>query len=204
MGKKLKISKSKTALLLPSPVAIITATQATGETNAMVVTLVGAICVEPPMIAVGIGRTQFTREIIDDVKEFVVNIPSVDHIDAVEICGRVSGRDVPNKLEKTDLTLVDSDRMTGKMILECRINIECRVQKSIDLGSNIFYIAEVLGVHIDDQILDNRGLIDLGKMDPIIFNLTNAYWRIGEPLAEYGYLDLTEHLQNMVREVRKS
>jgi flavin reductase (DIM6/NTAB) family NADH-FMN oxidoreductase RutF len=198
--ERMKVSKDPTALLIPSSVVIVTVTRTANETNAMAVTLAGAVCVKPPMVAIGIGRFHYTREIIDSVNEFSLNIPSINHIDTVEFCGRVSGRDSPSKCESMGLTLVDSDQLKfGKLIAQCPVNLECKVRERMDLGSNILFIAEVVAVHIDDNILDKKGNIDLSKMRPIIFDMTRTYWQVGRRIAEYGYLDLNDECQKMVR-----
>lgn len=75
------------------------------------------------------------------------------------------------------------------MIEECPVNLECKVETKIVLGSNVLFLGEVACLHIDKTVLDKKGGVNLAKAEPIMFNLTNTYWEIGEKLAEYGFTE---------------
>jgi flavin reductase (DIM6/NTAB) family NADH-FMN oxidoreductase RutF len=104
----------------------------------------------------------------------------------VEYCGLVSGRDV-NKCSEVSFTLKPSKRVKPPLIEECPLNLECEVKKRVPLGSSVLFLGEVVCLHVDDAVLDEKGGVDLAKAAPIVFNLTNSYWRIGEKLADYGF-----------------
>jgi flavin reductase (DIM6/NTAB) family NADH-FMN oxidoreductase RutF len=104
----------------------------------------------------------------------------------VEYCGLVSGKEV-NKCSKTSFTLVPSSAVKPPMIKECPVNLECKVRSEIPLGSNMLFLAEVACLHVDEEMLDPKGGVDMEKAKPIMFNLTNAYWGIGKKLADYGF-----------------
>jgi len=72
-----------------------------------------------------------------------------------------------NKCEKTDFTLVPSSKVKPPMIKECPVNLECKVKRKILLGSNRLFLAEVVCLHVDKAILDEKGGVNLGKATPI-------------------------------------
>ena len=94
----MKVEKDPRPLVCPNPVVLVTTVDANMRPNAITLTLVGAVCGQPPMISIRIGVEQHSRSLIDE-----------------------------------------------------------------------------------------KGEVDLGKADPILFNLTNSYWEIGKKLADYGF-----------------
>ena len=181
-----KVERKPLPLIYPNPVVLVTTVDTNKRTNIITLTLTGGVCWEPPMIGVGVGKNQHSRILIEKLGEFVVNFPKAEMLKDVEYCGLVSGKEV-DKCSRTSFTLVPSSRVKPPMIRECPVNLECKVKNEIPLGSNILFLAEVVCLHVDEKMLDERGGIDLEKVKPIMFNLTNAYWGIGKKLADFGF-----------------
>jgi flavin reductase (DIM6/NTAB) family NADH-FMN oxidoreductase RutF len=181
-----KAERKPLPLIYPNPVVLVTAIDANNQANMITLTLVGAACWQPPIIGIGIGEKQYSRELIEACGELVVNMPKAEMLRDVEFCGLVSGKNV-DKCAKTGFTLVPSSKVKPPMIKECPVNLECKVENKISLGANILFLGEVVCLHVDKVILDEKGGVDLTKANPIMFNLTNAYWKIGEKLEDYGF-----------------
>jgi len=182
----LKVERKPLPLIYPNPVVLVTTIDANNRANVITLTLVGAVCWQPPIISIGVGKNQHSRSLIEKSGEFVVNIPKAEMLRDVEFCGVVSGRNM-DKCAKTGFTLVPSNKVKPPMIKECPVNLECKVKKKVPLGSNVSFLAEVVCLHIDEKMLDEKGGVNLAKATPIMFNLTNTYWGIGEKLADYGF-----------------
>jgi flavin reductase (DIM6/NTAB) family NADH-FMN oxidoreductase RutF len=182
----MKVERKPLPLIYPNPVVLVTTVDANKRANIMTLTLVGAVCWEPPIVGIGVGKNQHSRTLIEKLGEFVVNIPKAEMLRDVEYCGLVSGREV-DKCSKTSFSLVPSSKVGPPIIKECPVNLECKVKNEIPLGSNILFLAEIVCLHIDEEMLDGKGGVDMEKAKPLLFNLTNAYWGIGKKLAEYGF-----------------
>ena len=189
---KVKVERKPLPLIYPNPVVLVTTLDENKRTNMITLTLVGGVCWEPPMIGIGVGKNQYSRRLIEKLGEFVVNVPRAETLRDVEYCGLVSGKKV-DKCPKTRFTLEPSSTVRPLMIRECPLNLECKIKNEIPLGSNVLFLAEVTCLHIDEEILDEKGGVDMEKAKPIMFNLTNTYWEIGKKLADYGFTrSLTE------------
>lgn len=182
----MKIERKPLPLVCPNPVVLVTTQDKKNQANIITLTLVGGICWNPPIIGIGIGVNQYSKGLVEQLGEFVVNIPSAEMIEDVEYCGLVSGREI-DKFANTGFTPVSSTKVKPPMIKECLMNLECKVIKSIPLGSNVLFLGEVLCLHVDESILDKKGGINFEEANPIMFNLTNSYWRIGGKIAAYGF-----------------
>lgn len=161
----MKIERQPLPLIYPNPVVLVTTLDANKRTNIITLTSVGAVSWEPPIIGIGVGKNQHSRILIEKCREFVVNIPKAEMLRDVEYCGLVSGRNV-DKCAKTSFTLVPSTEVQPPMIEECPANLECKVKKKIPLGSNILFLAEVVSLHIDKKMLDEKGGVNLQRHRP--------------------------------------
>ncbi|MFX1284468.1 MAG: flavin reductase family protein [Promethearchaeota archaeon] len=182
----MKFERKPLPLLVCPVVLVTTQDKKYDRANIITLTLVGGFCWEPPIIGVGIGRSQYSKGLIDQIGEFVVNVPTTELIEDVEYCGLVSGKDI-DKFANTNFTPVPSKHVKPPMIKECPINLECKVIMSIPLGSNVLFLGKVVCLHVDESILDSKGGMNLMKANPIMFNLTNSYWSVGEKIASYGF-----------------
>jgi flavin reductase (DIM6/NTAB) family NADH-FMN oxidoreductase RutF len=90
-----------------------------------------------------------------------------------------------DKFKELGFTALPSAHVSAPMIGECPINIECIVRHQLGLGAHDLYIAEIVGTHYDEDVLDARGRVDTAKLAPLAY-LESEYWSLGERLARYG------------------
>mgnify|MGYP001125013770 CR=1 FL=1 len=169
------------------PTAIVVVSCATGRNQRPNLIAVGAIshaCIDPPMLGIAIGHTRYTYQVIAHSDSFVVNVPSKDQVEIVDYCGSVSGRKI-DKFKACGLTPFASTKISSLGILEFPLNIECTIRKSVDLGSHSFYFGEIVAVHCDESILDDKGTIDKEKLEPMCAFL-ESYWSLREPVLRFG------------------
>lgn len=179
----MKIEKKPSTALVPCP-AVLLSVADDKRPNIITLSWAANVCSNPPTLVVGIRPNRFSHGLVKRAGDFVVNIPSVELVEATIFCGSKSGRD-HNKFEECNLTPVSSSKVTSPMIEECPINIECKTEKIVNLGAHDLFIAEILAVHIDESILDNSGRLDPGKANLFTYlPLAGEYWALGERLAK--------------------
>jgi flavin reductase (DIM6/NTAB) family NADH-FMN oxidoreductase RutF len=119
---------------------------------------------------------------VKDAGNFVLNIPSIELLDATEFCGTKSGRDF-DKFSECGLTSIPSTKISSPMIKECIINIECTTTQIVSVGAHDLFIGEVVAVHMDDKILTEAGHPDPTKMNLFTYlPISGQYWALGEKL----------------------
>ncbi len=117
--------------------------------NVMTADWVVPLSFNPPMCGVAIGHTRFTKKLIDEHKEFVVAVPTIELLKDVWIAGTVSGANV-DKREKLSITFVPSKKVKAPSIKECQANLECKVVNAIETGDHVFYVGEIVDVSYGD------------------------------------------------------
>lgn len=181
----MKIKKTPYTALFPCPVVLVTCVDYKEKPNIITLAWVGTVCSEPPTVALGIRPTRYSYKLINDTKEFVVNIPTSKILRETDYCGVTSGKE-QDKFSITRLTQEPADKVKPPLIRECPVNLECILKDNIPLGAHDLLLGEIVQVHVDRQILDENGNIDFTKAEPFVFNV-GEYWSINKKLGTYGF-----------------
>ncbi|MEO0075447.1 MAG: flavin reductase family protein [candidate division WOR-3 bacterium] len=138
----------------------------TCQENIITVTLIHIFSFAPPLLGIGIKPERYSYNLIKEIGDFVVNIPTKELLKETKFCGTKSGRDY-NKFKETNLTPEKSLSVKSVSIKECPVNIECKVVQEIVSGDRTWFIGEVVNGRIkpdykvEDSILYWRGVYRL-------------------------------------------
>jgi len=179
----MKRELNPTTAVVPCPVVLLSVA---GEDKPNIITLswVANVCSKPPTIVVGVRPQRHSHAMIKAAGDFVLNIPSMHEFEASDFAGTKSGRD-HDKFDECNLTPHASTKIRSPMIKECPINIECKVKSVNSIGVHDLFIAEVVAVHIDEAVLDEKGRFDASKMKMFTYlPLSGEYWSLGEEIGK--------------------
>jgi flavin reductase (DIM6/NTAB) family NADH-FMN oxidoreductase RutF len=139
----------------------------------------------------GLGRSSRTTQNLVRTGEAVLNLaPSslVDHVDRLALLTgspelsehkRTTGyRYEPRKFEAAGLTPQPSDTVAPDRVLECPVQLECRVvdHHPIDSGSALAVQVSVLRAHVDDAVrLYGTTHVDPQAWDPLIMKFCDFF-----------------------------
>jgi len=179
-----KVTKKPTTALYPVP-AVMVSCGTDAQANIITLAWVGTLCSEPPLVSIGVRPSRHSHGLIQDAGEFVINLPSAEQVRWVDYCGVVSGRD-EDKWATCGFTPAPATEVQVPLIAECPVNIECRVQQTLSLGSHDLFIGEIVAVQVDESVLDERGRLDFDKAAPFAY-LNGEYRQVGELLGRFGY-----------------
>jgi flavin reductase (DIM6/NTAB) family NADH-FMN oxidoreductase RutF len=104
----------------------------------------------------GVGP-RYSLELLQANPEYTINLPYIDEemTKKVLICGSLSGRGV-DKFAKAGLTTMPSRHIDPPIIVECPLNIECRVHSMTRLGTHYWIMGNVLAVYLDESVSTGR------------------------------------------------
>lgn len=172
-------------MLNPVPAVMVSVSDGNGKNNIITVAWAGTICTNPPMLSISVRPERYSYEMIKSTKEFVVNLTTKGLVRACDYCGVTSGRDV-DKFEKMKLTPIKLPNVSVPGIKESPVNIECRVKKIEELGSHTMFIADVVGVAVDDEYMDEKGKFNINDTGLVMYS-HGEYFVMGEKLGKFGY-----------------
>jgi flavin reductase (DIM6/NTAB) family NADH-FMN oxidoreductase RutF len=171
--------------IFPTPSALVTSISSSGKANIATAGEVFMMSLKPLVVAVGFRPATFTNSLIRETREFVVNLPSKDLLNAVDYCGMISGREI-EKFKEAGLTPVPAIHVKPPLIKECPVNIECKVRAIITFGSHDVFAGDSLAVHVDEEILGDDGLPDLEKFGTIAY-ASKKYYVVEKLMKEMGF-----------------
>ena len=172
-------------MLYPVPAVMVSCKRGEEKTNIITLAWVGTICSDPAMISISVRPERYSYDIIKDSGEFVVNLVNDRLTYACDWCGVRSGRDY-DKFAETGLTPYVSEYMETPAIAQSPVNLYCKVTKTERLGSHDMYIAEIIGVTVDERYMDEKGRFDLEAAKLVAYS-HGAYHALGEKLGTFGY-----------------
>lgn len=97
-----------------------------------------------------------------------------------------SGRDV-DKFKEMKLTPVTGEKVSCPVIKESPVNIECKVREVHEYGSHDMFVADIVNVQADENIMDEKGRIRLDKAGLVAYNHGEYFGLKRTPLGRFGY-----------------
>jgi flavin reductase (DIM6/NTAB) family NADH-FMN oxidoreductase RutF len=187
-GVKIMKKPAKTATyLFPTPAVMVSCAGSQGAPNILTIAWIGVVCSEPPIVSVSIRPGRYSCNMIKEAGNFVVNIPREEQLTALDFCGITSGRDV-DKFAALGLTPLPASVVSAPLIKECPVNLECRVLDVKSLGTHDMFLGEIVAVHMDEEVRNQKGEIDISKLKPIAYCPgASQYWSLKEPIGTYGF-----------------
>jgi len=143
---------------LPIRPVYLVSCEHSGKKNIISIGMFAYFSGKPTLVGVGIAPSRFSYELIQKSGAYVVNVVDEKLIEAVTICGENSGRDV-NKFELAKLTAVPARRVSAPIIEESPLSIECKVVQVTEVGDHVWFIGEVLAVHVREGYDWKDGLL---------------------------------------------
>ena len=181
----MKIERKPSTALLPAPVVLLSvAGHGKEKPNIITLAWAGTVNSAPPMLSVAIRPTRHSHRLVNAAREFVVNVPRAGQLEQVDLAGVWSGAE-HDKFEELGFTARPASAVAAPLIEECPVNIECVVRHQMALGSHDLYLAEIVAVQYDEDVLDANGRVKAGALEPIAY-VEGEYWSLGERIGSYG------------------
>ncbi|EAZ80321.1 flavin reductase family protein [Algoriphagus machipongonensis] len=187
----------------PRPIAFASTIDKAGNVNLSPFSFFNLFSSQPPILIFSPLRrmrdntTKHTLENVLEVPEVVIHIVHYGMVEQMSLASTEYAKEV-NEFEKAGLTAVESNEIKPPRIGEAHVAFECKVNEVKSLGegggAGNLVICEVLAAHVNEEILDENGVIDPKKLDAVARLGGNWYSRangdslfqIPKPLRNLG------------------
>ncbi|NLL09312.1 MAG: flavin reductase family protein [Methanomicrobiales archaeon] len=170
--------------IIPTPVLIIGTYDSAGKANGMTAAWGGVCSSDPLSISFSVQKTRHTYPALMEKKECTISIPSIKHVKEADYFGVTSGRD-RDKFSDTGLTPVRAPSVNAPYVSEFPVIIECRITKVIEVGVHEMFVAEVIDVLLDDNLVTEDGKVKMQDAPFFFYNpLDRSYYKTGEFLMQ--------------------
>ncbi|MEM3608824.1 MAG: flavin reductase family protein [Candidatus Bathyarchaeia archaeon] len=171
-------SSSAYRLLHPMHTVLVSCIGKAGKPNIITLAWAMPTSITPPLVAISVAPKRHSHMLIEETKEFVVNIPTMEILKETFYCGRTSGRD-RDKFKETALTPLPAKKVKPPIIKECVAHIECKLHSKHVTGDHTIFVGEIIEAYADKQAFKN-GEYDLEKAR-MIFHLGGSSFATLEP-----------------------
>ena len=172
-------------LLSPVPAVMVSCGDGE-EKNIITIGWTGIINSDPPITYISVRKSRHSHHLIEKTGEFVINLTTEKLAFAADYCGVKSGRDV-DKFKEMRLTPESADIVKCPMIAQSPINLECRVIEVKSFPTHDMFIAEIVAMHADDGIVNEKGKIDMSAAGLIAYVHGEYFGLKKAPLGRFGY-----------------
>ncbi len=145
----------------PEHIAIAIARDAHGKLNPITLGWFMNTSIDPPMLAISVGRKRYSLETIRRAKEFVVSFPSTAMTKDVLFHGTKSGRDM-DKLAASGTRTQPAQLVDGALLSDAVANFECRLEAELETGDHFIFVGRVVATHMHKDPAVRR-LFSLGN-----------------------------------------
>ncbi len=171
-------------MLLPAPAVLVGTYGKDRRPDVMTAAWCGITSSFPPTVSVSVKKTRTTLGGMLENKAFTICIPSADLAPQVDYAGLVSG-EREDKFASLGWTPAVAENVDAPYVAECPVVIELALARTVDLGSHVQCIGEVMDVKIRDDCISGDGLPDVSRIDPLVFVPgIREYWCLGEKIAK--------------------
>lgn len=171
------------ALLGPLPAVLVT-TGDMEKNNILTVAWCGILSTHPARAYISVRPTRHSYGMLKKTGEFVINLTTEKLARATDYAGIFTGAKV-DKFEKCGLTRVNSEVVAPPTIAESPLALECRVFNVMESGTHHIFMADIVSVSCDEEILDN-GRICLDRAGLISYS-HGEYFAQGKKLGKFGF-----------------
>ncbi|MFT3825948.1 MAG: flavin reductase family protein [Chitinophagaceae bacterium] len=159
--------------IAPRPICFASTVDAAGNVNLSPFSFFNMFSTQPPVVIFSPSRrvrdntTKHTLHNVHEVPEVVINIVDYDMVQQISLASCDYPKEV-NEFGKAGFTAEPATLVKPPMVKESKVKMECKVLEIQSLGTEggagNLVVCEILRMHIDDSILNEKGMIDQQKL----------------------------------------
>ena len=171
-------------LMAPLPAVMVTVGDME-KNNIITVAWTGILSSDPPRAYISVRPQRYSHKFLKENGEFVINLTTEKLARATDYAGIYTGAKV-DKFEKCGLTRAKSEKVSPPTIEEAPIALECRVFEVIESGTHDIFLADIVSVSCDEELLDEKGRICYERAGLIAYS-HGEYYALGEKVGKFGF-----------------
>lgn len=177
----------------PRPICFASTIDEQGQVNLAPYSFFNVFSANPPILIFSPARrvrdntVKHTLENVQAVPEVVINVVNYAMVQQMSLASTEYPKGV-NEFVKAGFTMEPSELIRPPRVKEAPVQLECKVVNVVPLGTEggagNLVMAQVVRLHIDNQVLDDQGQIDPEKIDLVSRMGGNWYSRAKSGLFE--------------------
>ena len=130
----------------PEQITIAIAKDPDGKHNPITISWTMLTSIEPPMLAISVGKERYSASALRHSREFVLSLPSAHMSKDATFHGTKSGRDL-DKLAECGTKTQPASKIDSVLLTEAVANFECELVSEHETGDHIIFVGRVVASH---------------------------------------------------------
>lgn len=181
----MKIQWKGAALLAPVSPTMVTCGDIDGKSNIITIGWCGMVSTKPPRVYISVRPSRHSYEVIKESGEFVINLTTSSMVKAADKCGMYTGKKV-DKFTRFGLTKEKASQVKCPLIAESPVSLECKVFSVVPMGSHDMFVADVVAVNVNEELLDDKGTLHIERANLAAY-AHGAYYLLGKKIGNIGF-----------------
>ncbi len=171
-------------LIAPVPPTMVTSAYGDKQ-NVFTVAWTGVLNTQPPKTYISVRPERYSYELIKNSGEFVINLTTTLMVKNADRCGTYSGRNV-DKFKKYSIETEKAVNVSAPILKDSPVALECKVTDIVEMGTHHMFIADIVGVSVNESLLDENGKLCLAKANLAAY-AHGEYYALGKCIGKFGY-----------------
>lgn len=171
-------------LLSPVPPALVTCSDGERE-NVLTVAWTGIVNSDPPKTYISVRPSRYSYDIIKKSGVFAINLTTKELTRAADWCGVRTGAK-ENKFERCRLETERASEIDCPVLAASPLALECRVTDVIPLGSHDMFLADIVAIDVNEDLVDENGKLHLDRAGLVAYS-HGEYFELGKRIGKFGF-----------------
>ncbi len=171
-------------LLSPVPPALVTCSDGERE-NLLTVAWTGIVNSDPPKTYISVRPSRYSYDIIKKSGVFAINLTTKELTRAADWCGVRSGAK-EDKFARCRLEKERASEIDCPILAASPLALECRVTDVIPLGSHDMFLADIVAVDVNEDLVDENGKLHLSRAGLVAYS-HGEYFELGKRIGKFGF-----------------
>ena len=134
---------------------------------------------------ISVRPSRHSYQMIKESGEFAINLTTTALVRAADTCGVYTGKKV-DKFERCKLTRAEASEISCPILADSPLTLECRVTDIIPLGSHDMFLADIVAIDVDEELIGKDGKLRLERAGLVAY-AHGDYFELGKRLGSFGY-----------------
>ena len=175
-------------MLSPVPAVMVSCCDTAEDAKPNIITIAwaGTVNSDPPMVSISVQKKRYSYDMILGSGEFVINLVGTKECKAMDYCGVKSGRETDKWVDCHYTPVPVKGLKYAPAIGECPGYLACKVRQTIELGSHVMFIGEVVDCGVQEALFDEDGSMHLERCG-LVSKVHGVYQKATDVQGFFGY-----------------
>lgn len=155
------------------------------KANIITIAWTGIVSTIPPRTYISVRPERHSYGIIKETGEFAINLTTSSMVKDADYLGIHTGKKI-DKFKKSGLGKEKASQIECPIIAQSPLSLECKVFDVISMGSHDMFLADIVAVDVEEDLIDKNGKLRLDKASLAAF-AHGEYYELGKRIGRFGF-----------------